>query len=409
MEIRPIVSAMLRNKTGVILIATQIALTLAILANALYVVRDRTNEANRASGLDDANVFMLAVLDKNSENVFANQHRDLDTLRALPGVANASWTSQMPLSQSGSNNGVQTDPKQTDSVATPAVYVTDDAFIDTLGLKLIAGRGFRPDEILEVNENVENAAKPKSVIVTRDLAKILYPNDSQYLGKPVYQGRGSSPLTIIGVVETLVTPWGRASWNGGQSGSESMILPSRLSQPYHIYAVRTQPGQRERVMKDAEKALLSLVPGRMVVNNKSMDQVREERYRGEHTMANGLLIVIGLLLLMTASGIIGLASLWVNQRRKQIGVRRALGARRADILRYFVTENVIIGLCGITLGSGLAFALNQAMMSELEVQRLPLAYLGSGAAVLLLLGVAAVLGPAWRAAQIAPAIATRSA
>jgi len=122
-----------------------------------------------------------------------------------------------------------------------------------------------------------------------------------------------------------------------------------------------------------------------------------------------LLIVIGMLLLMTASGIIGLASLWVNQRRKQIGVRRALGARRVDILRYFVTENIIIGLCGITLGCGLAFALNQAMMSTLEVQRLPLGYLGGGAAILLLLGVAAVLGPAWRAAQIAPAIATRSA
>ncbi len=409
MEIRPIVSAMLRSKTGVILIATQIALTLAILANALYVVRDRTNEANRVSGLDDANVFMLAVLDKNTENVFANQHRDLDTLRALPGVANASWTSQMPLSQSGSNNGVQTDPKQSDSVATPAVYVTDDAFIDTLGLKLIAGRGFRSDEILEVNENIADPPKPKSVIVTRDLARILYPNDTQYLGKLVYQGRGSEPLSIIGVVDTLVTPWGRASWNGGQSGSESMILPSRLSQPYHIYAIRTQPGERDRVMKDAEKALLSLVPGRMVSNNKSMDQIREERYRGEHTMANGLLIVIGMLLLMTASGIIGLASLWVNQRRKQIGVRRALGARRVDILRYFVTENIIIGLCGITLGCGLAFALNQAMMSTLEVQRLPLGYLGGGAAILLLLGVAAVLGPAWRAAQIAPAIATRSA
>lgn len=409
MEIRPIVSAMLRSKTGVILIATQIALTLAILANALYVVRDRTNEANRVSGLDDANVFMLAVLDKNTDNVFANQHRDLDTLRALPGVANASWTSQMPLSQSGSNNGVQTDPKQTDSVATPAVYVTDDAFIDTLGLKLIAGRGFRSDEILEVNENIADPPKPKSVIVTRDLARILYPNDTQYLGKLVYQGRGSEPLSIIGVVDTLVTPWGRASWNGGQSGSESMILPSRLSQPYHIYAIRTQPGERDRVMKDAEKALLSLVPGRMVSNNKSMDQIREERYRGEHTMANGLLIVIGMLLLMTASGIIGLASLWVNQRRKQIGVRRALGARRVDILRYFVTENIIIGLCGITLGCGLAFALNQAMMSTLEVQRLPLGYLGGGAAILLLLGVAAVLGPAWRAAQIAPAIATRSA
>jgi len=409
MEIRPIFSAMMRSKTGVILIAVQIALTLAILANALYVVRDRTNEANRVSGVDDANVFMIAVLDKDTNGIIARQQRDEDTLRSIPGVASVALTSQMPLSQSGSSTGVQVDPKAQDSQVNAAIYVVGDTFVKTLGLKIVEGRDFNANDMLVIDQSKAEKPKVTGALISKDLAKTLYPNEASALGKVFYQGVGEPPIEIIGVVETLVSPWGRASWNNNSNGGDSFILAARFIQPYNMYAVRTEPGQRDRVMKEAEKLLLALTPGRLVVENKSMDQLREERYRGEHTMANGLLIVIGLLLVMTASGIVGLASLWVNQRRKQIGVRRALGARRIDILRYFVTENVIICVFGIVLGSGLAIALNRAMMSELELQRLPLVYLLMGAVALLVLGVGAVLGPAWRAAQIAPAIATRSA
>jgi putative ABC transport system permease protein len=99
----------------------------------------------------------------------------------------------------------------------------------------------------------------------------------------------------------------------------------------------------------------------------------------------------------------------VNQRRKQIGVRRALGARRIDILRLFVTENVLITTAGIVVGCGLALGLNALMMDQLELSKLPLGYLGVGSVALLALGVMAVLGPALRAASVPPAVATRSA
>jgi putative ABC transport system permease protein len=411
MEIRPIFSAMMRNKTGVILIAIQIALTLAILANALYVVRDRTDEANRITGADDANLFALAVLDKNVDgayNAYPVQKRDEDLLRALPGVVSVALTSQMPLGNSGSNSGVLTDPKQTSSVATPSIYAASNTFVATLGLQMLEGRDFKASDMQEVDLSLPDQPKPKTAIVSKALAKKLFPNAPSAIGKNFYIGK-DPPIEIIGVVETLVSPWGRVSWNGGQNGSDTFILPVRYNQPYNLYALRTQPGQRERVMKDAEKALLAALPGRIMVTNASMDELRDRRYESEHTMSNGLLIVIGLLLVMTASGIIGLASLWVNQRRKQIGIRRALGARRIDILRYFITENMMICIIGVIIGCGLAIALNRAMMGALEVQRLPLMYLLIGAVSLLFLGVLAVFGPAWRAAQIAPATATRSA
>jgi putative ABC transport system permease protein len=126
-------------------------------------------------------------------------------------------------------------------------------------------------------------------------------------------------------------------------------------------------------------------------------------------MAWMLATVSALLLLITASGIVGMASLWVTQRRKQIGVRRALGARRAHILRYFVTENLLITSSGVVAGVLLAIGLNQLLVTRLEMARLPLGYLGVGAALFWALGIAAVYGPAWRAASISPALATRTA
>ncbi len=120
-----------------------------------------------------------------------------------------------------------------------------------------------------------------------------------------------------------------------------------------------------------------------------------------------LISVSVLLMLVTASGIVGMASLWVTQRRKQIGVRRALGARRVDILRYFLIENVLITSGGVAAGLLGALALNHLLVSNLELARLPAGYLVGGAVVFLVLGVAAVYGPAWRGASISPATATR--
>src|SRR5690606_19364891 len=112
---------------------------------------------------------------------------------------------------------------------------------------------------------------------------------------------------------------------------------------------------------------------------------------------------------VTAFGIVGLANFWVQQRNKQIGIRRALGATRRDILRYFQLENFMLATIGIVLGMGLAYGLNQVLMERYELARLPLLYLPVGAVVLWALGQAAVYWPARRAASVPPAVATRSA
>ena len=409
MEIRPILSALLRNKTGPILVALQVALSLAILANAVYIVNERRTVIARPSGIADehATFYIKARnLDTDGpEQRLATFKHEADVLRAVPGVASVANVSQMPLSQSGWNSTVSVDRRQERGSAPASMYLSGDSVIKTFGLNLVEGRDFLPQELVEINEK-QDKDTPPHIIVTRALAGKLWPGTSA-IGKTLYFGRNEQAegTQVVGVVERLQTQ----SAQTGEKGEFAVIIPARLyGGSRAMYAVRTEPGQRDRVMKEAESALRKSTATPMILEMRTVDEDRKDRYRSDVALQWMLVTVSLLMLLITCSGIVGMASLWVTQRRKQIGVRRALGARRIDILRYFILENVMITSAGVFGGAALGLALNQLLVSKLEMARLPAGYLAGGALLFWLIGVIAAYGPAWKAASISPATATRS-
>jgi putative ABC transport system permease protein len=174
------------------------------------------------------------------------------------------------------------------------------------------------------------------------------------------------------------------------------------------YIVRTQPGQLAQVMKAAPQRLYELTRERVIQDLRPFSATRRQAYLEERVNTVMLAAVCGLLLAVTAFGVIGLTLYWVAQRRRQIGMRRALGARRIDILRYFHSENLLIAGTGCLLGIGLGLALNAWLLFKVDgLTRMSPVYICSGALLVLVLCQAAVLWPALRAAAIAPAIATR--
>ena len=410
MAIRPIFSSLLRNKTGALLIAAQVALSLAIVANALYIIRDRLALTARPTGVtEESNLFRIGIAplkeEETAESKVAMQQRYADVLRSVPGVTSIAWTNQTPLSRSGWNMGLALTPKQAETSSNSSMYFGPDSMVKTFGLKLIEGRDFTAEDVDYVDPD-QTQRLGRVAILSQTLAKKLYPDES-VVGKTLYVGIGADaqPFQVVGVVERLQSPWAQA----GERGELSTIMASRRVQGYSMFAVRTEPGQRDRVMKEAEALISKSLPGHMVMGSESMDQDRFDIYRNDRAISWMLIVVTVLLLLVTGSGIVGMATLWVNQRRKQIGVRRALGARNADVLRYFITENFIITTGGVGAGLLLAVGLNQLLVSQLELTKLPLGYLAVGSLVLWLVGIGAVYGPAFRASSISPAIATRSA
>ena len=408
MDIRPILSTLMRHKIASLLIVLEIALTCAIVCNALFLIGDRLDRMNKPSGIAETELVRIqaASLRQLSGNDDLNKsvsREYLDTLRKVPGVTHAAIANQLPFGGSSNNSSVNLSPSQQHSTLNATVYLDEGSLLETFGLRLLSGRKFSADEYqdLAVLEKTGNEGTIPGVIINRAMAEKLFPGQNA-VGKPIYSWTGDKPIPVVGVVEELARP------NNPGEGPYSMIFPIREYGPGLHFMLRTDPARRAEVLEAAIDALKKLDPNLLVVNQDLFTDVRARYFEADRSMAWMLVVVIVLLLLVTALGIVGLASFWVQQRTKQIGVRRALGATRGQILRYFQVENFLLATVGIVLGMLLAYSINQLLMGKYELPRLPLHYLPIGAIALWLLGQLAVFGPARRAAAVPPAVATRS-
>lgn len=406
-EIRPILATLRHHKAGTVLIALQMALTLAIVCNALFIIHQRLAHLSKPSGLDESNLLVVQnqwVGKSMPGQIAALMAADLDTLRKMPGVDSAYATNTYPLSNSGIAYGIGHSPDKRKFVSLTAIYFTDENTLSTLGLKLVAGRNFRADEISGIGSRDKIA--PPVIIVTSAIARQLFP-DGSALGKLAYIS--DRPSTIIGIVERMQTPYVDSSM--AQWADCSTLLPFRQLTAATQYIVRAQPGHLADVASRIRSTLYAANRMRVISPKDGVHtfaEVRAIAYESDRGMAILMGAISIVLLGVTSAGIIGLTSFWVAQRRKQIGVRRALGATKHDILSYFLTENLLIGMAGVALGGALAVGLNLWLMKQFEMERIAPGYVLAGVAMLLLLGQCAVFAPAWRASHVSPVEATRS-
>jgi len=408
MELRPILSAMRRNKVGAILIGVQMAITLAILCNALFIIEQRVALAKRPTGLDESNIFIITNQWVGSPtDLAAKLQADLAALRATPGVIDATASNSYPLSNGGSTEGVLLAPEQKEPTALTALYMVDEHGLNAMGLKLIAGRNFNADEVMD-KVGFTDLNPPVAVIITKTLADKAFPGKSA-VGQSIYSEFPKRRVPIVGVVDRLQVPWTQSGGWGSKFSENSSIMPFRFVAAYIHYIVRAQPGQIKQVQKAAEKTLIELDRARVIEKNWTLSEARADAYQDDRGLVIILSVVCAALVAVTAFGIVGLTSYWVAQRRRQIGIRRALGATRQAIVRYFQTENFLIAAAGSLIGVGLAIALNLWMVSTFEMERLHTGYAFIGALLVLLLGQLAVLWPALKAASVPPALATRAA
>ena len=274
-----------------------------------------------------------------------------------------------------------------------------DHSVKTLGITLSAGTTFDPNTI-EYKATPEQNWAPTGIISSA-LAKALF-KDEPALGKTFYDDQ-NNPIRVIGVISHM-----QGSWVGWDKVDRVMLTPRIQSQPSTQYAIRTVPGELDRVMADVEVALRKRDPNRVIGEAESMSEEKARSYAGDSLMAVTLTTVTGLVLVFSALGIFGLATFNVNTRTRQIGTRRALGATRGAILRYFLAENFVITTIGLVFGISLTYLFNIWLMITYDTPRLPWYYLAGGLASLWLLGQLAVMGPAARAARVPPAVAARS-
>ncbi len=401
MGVRPLISALMRNKTGPLLVTLQIAVTLAIVINSLFIVVQRIDTMNRDPGIDVDNVIVTDVRGFGADfDVVSSITNDIDLIKSIPDVIAATVTNHAPLSGSGSGTVLRAIPDETIEPVNTGRYQWSEEGLDALGVELSRGRNFYPEEI-NFNLPDSNAETPPSILVTQALADELFP-DEEALGKPVYWG-SMDMSTIVGIIDHM-----HGSWVGWDKLDNVVIQPGKPAYTNNRYLTRVEPGTRDEIIPLIEQKLSQSNLRRVVNNVRSLEELAANSYRRDRSMAVVLSIVISLLIGLTALVIIGLSSFNVTQRTKQIGTRRALGARRIDIVMQFVIENWLITLAGTVIGCVLTVLVAYWMETSFEMPRLDWRYLPAGVFTLWILSTAAVLEPARRAASVPPAVATRS-
>jgi putative ABC transport system permease protein len=372
------------------------------------VISQRLERTQLPSGIAEHELALvrMAYIDDRPDAT-ARAQTDLAALRQIAGVKQVALADALPFSTDGPNDYIRLDPQQQQPSLDVGAYFGQN-LLPTLGARLIAGRAFQPDEfatlsdVVSAQESGDWSHFPHVTLITQAMAQRLWPGQNA-LGKTLYLSRNIG-LRVVGILARLAR-----SGALSRGADYSIVLPVSMNlSEGGLYVIRCAPQDRARVLKAAVARLKQLDPNRALLQAGTFDELRGDYFQSDRAMAQLLVGVCLALLIVTALGIVGLASFWVAQRRKQIGIRRALGATRADILRYFQSENFLIVTFGIALGMVLAFAINTTLMRFYALDRLPFFYLPVGAAMLWSLGQIAILGPALRAAHVPPVAATRN-
>jgi putative ABC transport system permease protein len=409
---RHIVKPLFRHRLMPLLVVLQVAIACAIACNALFLLQQRLVPIMASDGVGHpAQLIMALNIAPRAKPWPPSRLLEVESsLRAVPGVTSVSVAGSLPMETMTQFNGDMVG-ERVGTQANAAVYIGDH-LLDTLDLKLVAGRDFSATE-QAVQYNGTGLRENGPAIVTQALADRLFP-DGHALGQAIRVGKqaDAAQRTVVGVVAHLMRN------NLGQDNRNdidySMVLPGIPGNwPMPVFGVRVAPTANTERVRKAVAAVIERELGAEIVQGfkpkyemySSMRDSMLAAPRAAVWLLSGVSLVE---LIVALVGIMGLTGYWVQQRTRQIGVRRALGARRIDILRHVQVENLLVVGVGVLLGMLAAYGVNLWLMRHFELSRLPWTYLPYGAALMLVLGQLAVLAPARRAAAVPPVVATRS-
>ena len=406
LQLSPILATLRRHKIAAFLIVLEIALSCAIICNAAFLMNRRLAVMSAPTGMADAELLSISVSSiGRDERADARTAADLALLRAIPGVRSAAVVNQLPLGGNSDNGGIRLLPQADAPTTHVAWYLFGQDALQTMGLRVVEGRDFLPEEYLSISAGRQDiSVKPPAVLINQALARKLFPNQSA-VGQRIYVD-GAHPLPIVGVVDELM----RARPEDlARRGPGSLISPRWPSYDSGVYLLRVPP-QLHAQVQQAAAATLKLGGDRRVIGKATRyEDLRAAYFRQDRYMMWIMGVVCLALLMVTALGIVGLASFWVQQRSRMFGTRRALGATQGQVRAYFQLENAVLTIMGLGLGVVGAYGINLLLMHYYESPRLPVVYVPWAALALLILGQLAVLVPARRAASLPPVLVMRGA
>tara|TARA_R110002073_G_scaffold20676_1_gene73646 strand:- start:2685 stop:3908 length:1224 start_codon:yes stop_codon:yes gene_type:complete len=399
LETGPIIRAMLRRPAGPLLIILQLAITIAIVSNSLSFIQQRSEFINREPGLEVEGLMKIwAKQDETRGDIDNTIEEDLRFLKDQSSVESAIAINGLPMGGMGGTSGFATAPtmdvegQQVLSAAASVLQVTE-GWLDVLGVNLIQGEDFTFDDYQRYRQ--ENTPTSSPIILTETVAEQLFP-DQNPIGQSLYMGELVS-FTVVGVIENMFGHQLYWEWP-----YHTVIFPKLSLSDSTMYLIRTNESNEELVLNDLVAELRKLNDTRIVGDEKTMTTIARDTYSGDYAMITLLSIVVVLLIGVNALGVVGLTSFWISQRRRQIGIRRALGASKTAIVRYFLLENIMLVAGAVLVGGIAAISASIYMVKAYGFEPLAWFYIPASALVVLLITLGAAIFPVNKASQISP-------
>jgi putative ABC transport system permease protein len=407
MELKHVLASLKRNNAVSILIILQISITLVMVSNSVFITLEVLKGWRQPTGLNEENlVWVYNQFYDPSLNLEDQIQRDLKDIRSLPGVMSVTTTLEVPFESVSSFRWAFGSEKEDAARYQISLLDFDEHGREVLDVELIEGRWYLPTEV--AYGDISTITFPSVVLISETLASTMFP-DSSALGKTLYlQPNGIEGAEVIGIYKDFM---------GGDTAVYRDVPYNNVIRPMRAwgkdyttnYLIKTEPGAAAGLLDYIEEALYG-TRGRYIVFTEVLTRTLKRLYDGRTSFAFTMLGVSGICMLITSLGIIGLVSLSVSQRYKQIGTRRALGATKWQVVRYFLVENTVLTSIGLVIGFILSYVLNYILATQFNNPSLiELKYWLLIALILWLLNLLAARVPAKRAADIDPAIVTRSA
>ena len=403
MNIKALIKSLLLRKFTTALLVLQLAITVGLLVNSGILALDTRDKLAKSTGLDDHNVVVI------STHPTSGQYRDLDYYRSialedmsklsqLPGVNAVSVTNQLPVTRRGMLGNVydRDDPErhqQDPKLKNVPVVLTTPSYLQAMSLELVSGRFLDASD-----ERGADNSQPDNIVITESLQKALF-GEGSALGKALNQGR------VVGVIKDfMVNP-------ALPDDQQFAVINNNIMEYIFIgrhYVMHVEPGQVDAVRKQAADVVLGVQPERDIFDVFTLAERLQEFYSSDQGLADLFLVLCDLMIFVTIISSYAYSQFHISRQQKFIGIRRALGAKKKDILLYVLTENWLVYLIGAILGIAVAIGFNVALSQHLVLSKPSLDIFLLAIGILFLSGTAATLFPAYKTSKISPIIATKT-
>jgi putative ABC transport system permease protein len=395
-----------RARMRAVLVVAEVAIALMLLAGAGLLLRSFQRLMAVEQGFDPERLLTLQVWlpvpnDNASGRFFTQEQklgfyeRALEAVRAVPGVREAALTSQLPLrGRRSAGFRIEGRPVRSDETPPGAEFrMVSPNYFAAMGIPVLRGEGL---------PELADSLSSRKVLVNRTLAQKYWPGEDP-IGRRIRFGFDSTWLTVNGIVGDV------RQMGLGEPPKEEVYVSYRWSAGQEMSLVVRTADDPERLGTAVTNAIRAVDPEQPVFGIMSMERVIDNAGAERRVSLLLLLLFAGIALLLSALGIYGVMAYTTNQRRQEIGIRMALGARGSDVLRLVVGQGMRLVGIGLAIGLVGAWLLSRVLTSQLYgvTPQDPLTY-ASVAGLLAAVALTASWLPARRATRVDPMLSLRS-